>query len=1293
MRDRSPNGPCSCGPGCDCGCCEGVEPITPQPIANRPGLDALSYRIGTHAAFLETMQARLSSQSFPALAGLTTREPADFSLALLDAWAVVADVLTFYQERIANEGYLRTATERRSVLELARLVGYVPRPGVAASTYLAYTLEEKVKPVLPPGAPDVAAATLDEPEIVISAGAAARSVPGPGEMPQTFETTEDLVARAAWNNLQVRLTRPQQTAKLAKDWRTDRKAVPLYFKGIATSLKLNDPLLIDTGGAKPVLYRVVRVEADAVKDRTRVDVQLWLMPPPPPSPPSPPRPVIEPLSPPTPPMAISVPPSAEAPVETGISAAALREGLERASDLETLKISRGASARRVLSYLEPVKAALDAGAGEAELRQAIEEALPKLREEHATAVEKNANRLEPWIGGLIADLEGAAGRYAVSAAAPAAGPPQKTPQPIGDDGDGSGSGTDGNGTDEPAAPPTTSIAQVLGTLGKPPQPQVRNAANLQRDVGQLFSPDSDLAARLLTVARPELAGVLYKAWANVPATTAPVFKVCALRTRAAVFGHNAPLEPVRNSAGVIIGGKEWDLRSSGGAGEDFKLLVRPFLTGPDLSLDVTIQLGSATKQQSFTSLHSGQSFSLDFPQAAERILLDVKKAEYRGLPCQLEFRFEKRDILITLKADRTSAPGERLEAFSSLPATVSDNFLFNPLTDVNVAGASRASVTTVSAVGDPVLTAQFDSIEVAGKIPPQDGDYVLYLDNSYPQIKPNDWIVLERPDSNLRGSPLVIAKARAVKDVSRAAYGITGKSTRVELDQTWLQFATYHPDTFAVIRGTSVFTQCEELELAEEPIDPVVEEVCGKEIELVGLYDGLQPGRWLILSGDRTDVGETDSATGKITVPVTGVPAAELAMIAGVRQGVSRINPGGSTRADLPGDRIHTTLTLAKPLAYCYKRDTLRIYGNVAHATHGETRSEVLGSGDASKPHQAFTLKQPPLTYVSAPTPSGIASTLQARVNDVLWHEADCPAGLGPADRIYFVRIDDGGQTTVVFGDGKRGARLPSGAENVRAKYRSGIGKEGNVKAGQISQLATRPLGVKDVINPVPATGGASAESRDQARRNAPLAVMALDRLVGVQDYADFARTFAGVGKSSATRLSDGRVQLVHVTIAGEDDIPISKDSDLLLNLEEALLRFGDPRQPVAVAVRQRFFLVVEAEVRVLPDYLWDKVEPQIRAAMAEAFGFARRDLGQDARLSEVYRAIQGVPGVDYVDVNVFAKRDPEKLEEKLDLKDQPRRRLPASLARIEKGEIQPAQLFYLTPDVADTLILKERKS
>jgi hypothetical protein len=124
----------------NCGCCEGLEPLTPLSTANRPGLGALAYRVGTHATFLTTMKARLSAGEYRSLAGLTTRTAGDPAIAMLDAWATVADVLTFYQERIANEGYLRTATERRSILDLVRLIDYVPRPGVAASGYLAFTL-------------------------------------------------------------------------------------------------------------------------------------------------------------------------------------------------------------------------------------------------------------------------------------------------------------------------------------------------------------------------------------------------------------------------------------------------------------------------------------------------------------------------------------------------------------------------------------------------------------------------------------------------------------------------------------------------------------------------------------------------------------------------------------------------------------------------------------------------------------------------------------------------------------------------------------------------------------------------------------------------------------------------------------------------------------------------------------------------------------------------------------------------------------------------------------------------
>ncbi len=89
------------------------------------------------------------------------------------------DILTFYQERLANESYLRTATQLDSLTQLSRLIGYQPTPGVSASTYLAFTMRAATG--LPPD-PTTAA-------ITIPAGTQVQSVPAQGQTPQSFETS------------------------------------------------------------------------------------------------------------------------------------------------------------------------------------------------------------------------------------------------------------------------------------------------------------------------------------------------------------------------------------------------------------------------------------------------------------------------------------------------------------------------------------------------------------------------------------------------------------------------------------------------------------------------------------------------------------------------------------------------------------------------------------------------------------------------------------------------------------------------------------------------------------------------------------------------------------------------------------------------------------------------------------------------------------------------------------------------------------------------------------------------
>jgi len=222
-------------------------------------------------------------------------------------------------------------------------------------------------------------------------------------------------------------------------------------------------------------------------------------------------------------------------------------------------------------------------------------------------------------------------------------------------------------------------------------------------------------------------------------------------------------------------------------------------------------------------------------------------------------------------------------------------------------------------------------------------------------------------------------------------------------------------------------------------------------------------------------------------------------------------------------------------------------------------------------------------------------------------------------------------------------------------------------------------------------------------RRDAPLGVRALDRLVSVTDHEDFARTFAGIGKASAVRLSDGRRELVHVTVAGVDDIPIAATSDLHGNLVQALHRFGDPHRAVQVAVRELLSLIVGGQIRVAPDHRWESVEPKVRAALVSTLGFDRRELGQDVLLSEVLTVIQGVEGVDYVDIDTFTAVDEAALVAALALPDglaglltlnQRVRALPARVDRTVADparRIRPAQLAVIDPRVPDTLLLTER--
>ncbi len=144
------------------------------------GLPPLPYRTGDFAALRKAMLAQVAAPDL--LAGLPNPFAAwrpgndgDFHTLFIELWAYLGDVLTFYQERIANEAYVPTATQRDALVRLAQLVDYAAAPGAAAETLVAFTLDAKARLTIPAGT----------------------RVSARGAPPVVFETSTDLSASGA----------------------------------------------------------------------------------------------------------------------------------------------------------------------------------------------------------------------------------------------------------------------------------------------------------------------------------------------------------------------------------------------------------------------------------------------------------------------------------------------------------------------------------------------------------------------------------------------------------------------------------------------------------------------------------------------------------------------------------------------------------------------------------------------------------------------------------------------------------------------------------------------------------------------------------------------------------------------------------------------------------------------------------------------------------------------------------------------------------------------------------------
>ncbi len=377
------------------------------------------------------------------------------------------------------------------------------------------------------------------------------------------------------------------------------------------------------------------------------------------------------------------------------------------------------------------------------------------------------------------------------------------------------------------------------------------------------------------------------------------------------------------------------------------------------------------------------------------------------------------------------------------------------------------------------------------------------------------------------------------------------------------------------------------------------------------------------------------------TAAVTAVEAETTPLLA-ARERVRRITLGQTfDYADFPNE---------KP--------TATVYGNLVKATQGKLEAEVaLGNGDSRQVFQLFKVPKAPLTYMLSlgATPPETPK-LEIYVNDRLWKMVPTLFGHKYDEEIYIVREDAAGESWVQFGDGKTGARLPSGVKNVKAKYRTGTGANGELKPDTKVQGGARLDKLDKIQMPGVAEGGSTPEDGDNARDAAPGKIQSLGRIVSLRDFESETLAIPGVTSASASWEIVNNIASVFITVLMETgrEEEVAAVSQVISGYD---LCRGPHRFPVGVREGRLQYVSLDITYGLDPVYREELVTAAIRRALgatnippvvgeeeSDANGPATRGLfsvrarrfGEAEYATRIEATVQRVAGVLWAEVNDF---------------------------------------------------------
>lgn len=244
----------------------------------------------------------------------------------------------------------------------------------------------------------------------------------------------------------------------------------------------------------------------------------------------------------------------------------------------------------------------------------------------------------------------------------------------------------------------------------------------------------------------------------------------------------------------------------------------------------------------------------------------------------------------------------------------------------------------------------------------------------------------------------------------------------------------------------------------------------------------------------------------------------------------------------------------------------------------------------------------------------------------------------------FVVEMESGGEARLRFGDGISGRR-PVGGSTLRAEYRIGSGRAGNVGAEAIAHVVSDLIGFEGVRNPLPAQGGEDPEPLEQVRLNAPEAFRVQERAVTEADYAELAERHPEVQKAMATRRWTGSWHTMFVTIDRRLGRPV--DATFEAEMRQYLERFRLTGYDVEIDAPSMAALQIEVAACAKPSAFRSDVTRALLAVLSNTdLPDGRRGLfhpdnftfGRPLFLSRVVAAAMSVPGVSWVEVRRFGR-------------------------------------------------------